>query len=83
MTMYHTISPETHLIEETLCGIEFHPLRFISYITFDKLNTVENPCPDCVKKLNELYEKVKIKDLVNQYDICNPQTKEGNNENDN
>ena len=74
----HTISPNYKEFWrlETMCGIEFHPLRFISYIIFYKLHTVESPCPDCVKKLNELYEKVKIKDLVNQYDICNPQTKE-------
>ena len=61
----HTTTPENSSIKETLCGIEFHPLRFLSYIIFHKLNTVENPCPDCVKKLNELYEKYKITNTSN------------------
>ena len=58
--MMHTISPVNKSGNETLCGIEFHPLRFISYIIFHKLSTVEDPCLDCLNKLNELYEKFKI-----------------------
>ncbi len=67
MTMYHTTSPEIAWGNETLCGIEYHPLRYISYIVFHKLNTAENPCPDCVKKLNELYEKYKITNTANNF----------------
>ena len=57
--MMHTMSPVYKSGNETLCGIEFHPLRFISYIVFHKLRTVEDPCDKCLEELNKLEENAK------------------------
>lgn len=57
----HTISPKNKIGNETLCGIEFHPLRFISYIIFDKFHTVEDPCFKCLKLLNEMKRSIILK----------------------